>query len=58
MSFKHKNKNPSWIIEKIIKYIDDEKHRYAIALEGEWGSGKTRFLENDVKPHLEKKKKK
>lgn len=58
MSFKHKNKNLSWIIEKIIEYIDDEKHHYAIALEGEWGSGKTRFLENDVRPHLEKKKKK
>ena len=42
----------STLIEVIEGYVDDMEHRYAIALEGSWGSGKTRFVEKALKPHL------
>lgn len=42
----------STLIERIEGYVDDMERRYAIALEGSWGSGKTRFVENVLKPHL------
>lgn len=42
----------STLIERIEDYVDDMEHRYAIALEGGWGSGKTRFVEKVLKPHL------
>lgn len=40
------------LINQIDEYIADKTHRYAIALVGDWGSGKTRFLEQRVAPHL------
>lgn len=52
------DKNMDWLIKEIDNYVDDESHRYAIAIEGDWGSGKTRFLETVVKPHLKKRRKK
>lgn len=48
--------NLNWLVEQIDEYIDDESHRYAIAIEGAWGSGKTRFIERELKPHLKKEK--
>lgn len=41
--------------ESIIDYMNDEKARYAIALEGEWGSGKTRYCEMHLANELYKK---
>lgn len=43
------------LIERIEGYVDDMEHRYAIALEGSWGSGKTQFVEKVLKPHLEER---
>lgn len=42
----------STLIEGIEGYVNDMEHRYAIALEGSWGSGKTRFVEKALEPHL------
>lgn len=44
------------LLEKIDEYIEDESHRYAIAIEGAWGSGKTLFLEQVVREHLKQRK--
>lgn len=41
------------ITNEIIAYANDKKRCYAIGLEGEWGSGKTRYLEEIVRPVLE-----
>lgn len=41
------------LIEEIEAYVNDTERRYAIALEGDWGSGKTRFVEQALKPRLE-----
>lgn len=46
-----------WLVEKIIEYAKDEKHKYAIALEGAWGSGKTTFLKTRVASALEEQDK-
>lgn len=37
-----------WLTNQIIDYVKDNIYRYAIALEGAWGSGKTRYLETTV----------
>lgn len=48
-------KEPSdQLIDQIDAYLQDTNNRYAIALEGEWGSGKTRFIEKNVAEHLKK----
>lgn len=43
------------LTSRILKYMQDKSARYAIALEGEWGSGKTRYCEgaltNKLYPH-------
>lgn len=39
------NKN---LIEHILSYMAESDRRYAIALEGDWGSGKTRFCEGEL----------
>lgn len=44
------------LLEKIDEYVEDESHRYAIAIEGAWGSGKTMFIEQTVREHLEQRK--
>lgn len=43
------------LIHQIEDYTLEENRRYAIGLEGDWGSGKTRFIEQEVAPHLKKK---
>lgn len=47
----------SSLIDLIDGYIDDKERHYAIAIEGKWGSGKTRFIESELEKHLKKKKK-
>ena len=39
------------LLSQIDEYVDDSK-RYAIALEGEWGSGKTHFINTALRKHL------
>lgn len=46
-------------IEMAIKdYLDDTIYPYALMITGEWGSGKTYFIKNDVLPKLENEQKK
>lgn len=45
------------LVNRIEEYLQDKKHLYAIAIEGDWGSGKTRFLEQHVRPHLKSRRK-
>ena len=52
-----KNNEFSSLIDLIDCYIDDDKRRYAIAIEGEWGSGKTHFIEEELRKHLKEKNK-
>lgn len=42
------------LTDRILEYVNDKNHRYAIALEGDWGSGKTRYLETTIAPALKK----
>ena len=46
------NDSTEQLIKQIDSYLHDKHRRYAIAIEGAWGSGKTRFLEKKVAPHL------
>lgn len=41
------------LIESILDYIRTDYTDYAIMLNGEWGSGKTYFWNNKVKPRVE-----
>lgn len=41
-----------WLCDQIINYVRDAKHKYAVALEGPWGCGKTRYIENVLGPAL------
>ena len=40
------------LIGHIDSYLKDKDNQYAIALEGDWGSGKTRFIEEKLAEHL------
>lgn len=42
------------LIDHIDSYLKDKDNQYAIALEGDWGSGKTRFIEGKLNEYLEK----
>lgn len=42
-------------IEEIDEYVSDKLHKYAIAVIGEWGSGKTHFITQTVIPALQSK---
>lgn len=44
-----------WLLDEIDSYVLDEKRQYAIAIEGPWGSGKTRFLNDVLAPSLKGK---
>lgn len=52
MPAKDSDDSTDQLIKQIDSYLHDKHRRYAIALEGAWGSGKTRFLEKKVAPHL------
>lgn len=41
----------------IMHYLEEDKTHTAIMLTGEWGSGKTYYVENVLVPFLQKEKK-
>ncbi len=41
------------IIEEIKKYINDSFYDYAVMIDGEWGSGKTYFVKNELMKEVE-----
>lgn len=45
------------IIEETIRYLSDESYNYAILIDGEWGCGKTFFIQHDLKDQIEKAEK-
>ena len=45
------------LCDEVIKYAQDDEHRYAVAIEGVWGSGKTRFVNSVLAPALKAAKK-
>lgn len=45
------------IIEEIIRYLSDESYNYAILIDGEWGCGKTYFIQHGLKEQIEKSEK-
>ena len=47
----------SSLIDLIDRYINDEERCYAIAIDGKWGSGKTRFIEEELGKHLKEQNK-
>lgn len=46
-----------WLCGKILEYVNDDQHRYAIAIKGAWGSGKTRFVNSVLASTLKDKDK-
>ncbi|MGE6226838.1 P-loop NTPase fold protein [Paenibacillus chitinolyticus] len=44
----------NYITDSILNYIKKDKTNYAILLNGSWGSGKTYFWENTLRPEIEK----
>lgn len=51
------SESQQWLLAEIDKYVQDVDRRYAIAVEGPWGCGKTRFLNVVLAPSLKRKKK-
>lgn len=45
--------NNSEIKHRLKDYLESSKSRHAMLLYGEWGSGKSHFVRNDLKAHLE-----
>lgn len=42
------------IIEEVIRYIEDDAYNYAILIDGEWGCGKTYFIQHSLKDEIVK----
>lgn len=55
-SMKEKRFNEEEILEAIKNYIEDTVYPYALMITGEWGSGKTYFIKNNVISGLQQKK--
>lgn len=51
------SESQQWLLAELCKYVQDVDRRYAIAVEGPWGCGKTRFLNAVLAPFLKNKKK-
>lgn len=51
------SESQQWLLAEIYKYVQDVDRKYAIAVEGPWGCGKTRFLNAVLAPSLKSKKK-
>ena len=51
MQMTHKN-----LIAAIARYLSEHDTRYAVLLDGKWGSGKTYFVEKKLRPVIDKKK--
>ncbi|NLL93788.1 MAG: hypothetical protein GX225_06620 [Clostridiales bacterium] len=45
--------NDGEIIEVVIEYIDNAIYNYAVMIDGEWGSGKTYFVKNNLVSAIE-----
>lgn len=45
------------IIEETIRYLSDESYNYAILIDGEWGCGKTYFIQHGLKEQIERSEK-
>ncbi len=45
------------IIEETLRYLSDKSYNYAILIDGEWGCGKTFFIQNILKEQIEQKEK-
>ena len=43
----------SELIEAVDSYLNRQEGQYSILIYGEWGCGKTRFVQNNLKRHLE-----
>ena len=41
------------IINTVTNYISDSIYKYAILVDGDWGSGKTWFIKNILMPHID-----
>ena len=46
------SKSEQWLLDEICAYVSDVTRRYAVAIEGPWGAGKTRFLNSVLAPGL------
>ena len=42
------------IVDAIIDYIDEDIYPYAVLIDGEWGSGKTFLVKQEIIPRIEK----
>lgn len=45
------------IIEETLRYLSDQSYNYAILIDGEWGCGKTYFIQNVLKGCIEEAEK-
>lgn len=45
------------IIEETLRYLLDKSYNYAILIDGEWGCGKTFFIQHGLKEQIEKSEK-
>lgn len=45
------------IIDEVIRYCDDNSYQYAVLIDGEWGCGKTYFIQHELTEAIEKKQK-
>ena len=46
------SESEQWLLDEICAYASDVTRRYAVAIEGPWGAGKTRFLNSVLAPGL------
>lgn len=46
--------NEQEIVSNLINYVSDDRQKYAVLLDGEWGSGKTFFVKNILMDEIEK----
>lgn len=42
------------ITEEILRYLNDKAYNYAVLIDGEWGSGKTFFVNNTLTKAINK----
>lgn len=45
------------IIEETLRYLSDRSYNYAILIDGEWGCGKTYFIQNSLRKRIEEAEK-
>ena len=46
------SESEQWLLDEICAYVSDVTRRYAVAIEGPWGAGKTRLLNSVLAPGL------